>query len=326
MNDSMMWAMGYDTPGGPDVLHRKRVLKPVPLAGDILVRVHAAGVNPVDWRTRAGAPTPAAAAQQPEFHVLGWDVSGVVESVGGGVHLFQPGDEVFGLPWFPRPAGANSEYVAAPARQFARKPESLDHVHAAALPLAGLTAWQALTETVTIRPGQRVLVHAAGGGVGHLAVQIAKSLGAHVIGTASESKHEWLRSIGADELVDYRTVPFETAIDPVDIVVDLVGGFGGSDATIKSLDALKPGGVLARVAPGSPEGIVATATAKNIRVTPEILVEPDGYGLRQLAALVDRGQLTVAVEEVFPLDRLADAHRRGETERTSGKLVVRVVA
>jgi NADPH:quinone reductase-like Zn-dependent oxidoreductase len=316
-----MWAMGYDNPGDPDVLRRREVPKPEVLSSDILVKVHAAGVNPVDWRTRAGAPTPAAAAQRAGFKVLGWDVSGVVESVGSGVHLFQPGDEVFGLPWFPRPAGANAEYVAAPSRQFAHKPASLDHVHAAALPLAGLTAWQALTETVTIRHGQRVLVHAAGGGVGHLAVQIAKSFGAYVIGTASESKHEWLRSLGADELIDHRTVAFESATDPVDVVVDLVGGFG-SDVPTRSLDVLTSGGVLVRVAPGTPKGLVDRAAARKIRVTPEILVEPDGHGLKQLAALVDRGELRVQVEEVFPLSRLADAHRRGEKGETAGKLVV----
>jgi NADPH:quinone reductase-like Zn-dependent oxidoreductase len=320
-----MWAMGYDTPGGPEVLRRSEVPKPVPLSSDILVKVHATGVNPVDWRTRAGAPTPAAAAQSPGFKVLGWDVSGVIERVGSGVHLFEPGDEVFGLPWFPRPAGANSEYVSAPSRQFARKPVSLDHIHAAALPLAGLTAWQALTETITILPGQRVLVHAAGGGVGHLAVQIAKSFGAYVIGTASEPKHQWLRSLGVDELIDHRATQFETATAPVDVVVDLVGGFGGSNVPSRSLSVLKRGGVLVRVAPGTPKDLLETAAARGISVTPEILVEPDGYGLRKLSALVDSGALQVAVEEVFPLSRLADAHRRGESERTSGKLVVRVV-
>ena len=322
MSDTMMWAMGYDKPGAPEVLRRAQVLKPVPLSSDILVRVHAAGVNPVDWRTRAGARTPAAAAQPPGFQVLGWDVSGVVEQVGSGVHLFQPGDEVFGLPWFPRPAGANSEYVSAPSRQFARKPESLDHIHAAALPLAGLTAWQALTETVTILPGQRVLVHAAGGGVGHLAVQIAKSFGAYVIGTASAQKHDWLRSLGVDELIDHRTTRFETATAPVDVVVDLVGGLGGSDVPMRSLSALRSGGVLVRVAPGTPKDLLENAAARNIRVTPEILVEPDGQGLKRLSALVDSGALHVTVEDVFPVNRLADAHRRGEAGRTSGKLVV----
>ena len=316
-----MWAMGYNEPGEPDVLHRAEIPEPVLLSSDILVKVHASGLNPVDWRTRAGFPTPAAAAQAPGFKVLGWDVSGVVERVGSGVHLFQPGDEVFGLPWFPRPAGANAEYVAAPSRQFAMKPTSLDHVHAAALPLAGLTAWQALTETVTILSGQRVLVHSAGGGVGHFAVQIAKYFGAHVIGTASEPKHEWLRLLGADELIDYRKVSFESATDPVDVVVDLVGGFG-SDVPMRSLDVLRGGGVLVRVAPGTPRDLVERALEREIRVTPEILVEPDNYGLKQLAALVDRGALAVTVEEVFPPSRLSDAHRRGESGRTAGKLVM----
>lgn len=321
-----MRAMGYTQPGPPEVLHEVVVDRPSPLPTEILVRVHASGLNPIDWRTRAGAPTPAAMAQGGEsVHVLGWDVSGVVEEVGAGVYLFEPGDEVYGLPWFPRPAGGNAEFVCAPSRQFAEKPKGIDHVHAAAVPLAGLTAWQALTDAASIQPGQRVLVHAAGGGVGHLAVQIAKARGAFVIGTASESKHEWLRTLGVDELVDYRSTRFEDVVEPVDVVLDLVGGFGGSDIPERSISIIKPGGTFVRVAPGTPSSALRLAAEASIRVTPDILVEPDGQGLADLARLVDSGALKVRVEEEFPLLRLADAHRQGELERTSGKLVIRVI-
>ena len=147
--------------------------------------------------------------------LLGHEGAGVVEEVGFGVHTLQVGDEVHGMPWFPRQAGAYAEYVTAPSRHFVRKPASLNHDQAAGVPLAALTAWQSLVDLAGISAGQRVLVHAASGGVGHFAVQIAKHFGAHVVGTASASKHDWLRELGADELVDYRSTRFEDAVEPV---------------------------------------------------------------------------------------------------------------
>lgn len=319
-----MKAVGYSQPGPPDVLVEAQVPRPAPLPTEILVRVHASGLNPIDWRTRAGMPTPAKAAQTEGFHVLGWDVSGVVEEVGHGVHLFAPGDEVYGLPWFPRPAGANAEFVCAPSRHFAPKPRTIDHVHAAAVPLSGLTAWQALVEVADVQPGDRVLVHAAAGGVGHLAVQIAKARGAYVIGTASAAKHEWLRSLGVDELIDYGTTAFENSIDPVDVVVDLVGGLVSPDIGARSIGVINPRGMFLRVAPGTPPAVLELAAEREVRVSADLLVEPDGPGLRALAELIDDGALAVHVEQVYPLADLADAHRHGEKGRTSGKLVVTV--
>lgn len=321
VNTTTMFAMGYDTPGEPETLRRAKVPRPIPLPTEILVKVVASSINPVDWRTRAGSPTPAAKAQGDGFHILGWDVSGVVEEVGPGVHLFSLGDEVFGLPLFPRPAGADSDFVCAPSRHFVKKPVSLDHIHAAAPPLAGLTAWQALTETVSIQQGDRVLIHAAGGGVGHLAVQIAKHLGATVVGTASSPKHAWLQSLGADELIDYRDGPFEEGLQPVDIVLDLVGGFP-NDLAERSLTVLKPGGTLIRVAPGSSQGLHERAESRGLSVTPEILVEPDRSGLLALSALAEAGRLQVEVEKTYSLHELAKAHRHGETDHARGKLVI----
>src|SRR5690606_14074799 len=178
--------------GGTEVLRLVETERPEPYYGEVLVRVHAAGVNPVDPAARERGLY----IGQPPF-TLGWDVSGVVEAVGIGVTRFEVGDGRYGMPRFPHQAGTHAEYVTAPSRHFDHKPESLSHVEAAAMPLTGLTAWQALIEHAGLAAGQTVLVHAAAGGIGHLAVQIAKSVGARVIGTASAAKHEFVRGLGA---------------------------------------------------------------------------------------------------------------------------------
>ncbi|MFD4242469.1 NADP-dependent oxidoreductase [Streptomyces sp. NPDC058525] len=297
--------------GGPEVLTETELERPEPAMGEILVRVHAAGVNPVDWKTRAsGALIPWGPVPQ-----VGWDVSGTVEAVGPGVTVHHVGDEVYGMPRFPQQAGAYAEYVTAPARHFARKPASLDHVQAAALPLAALTAWQALVDTAGVSAGQRVLVHAAAGGVGHLAVQIAKALGAYVIGTASAGKHDVLRGLGADEVIDYRTTDFEDAVADVDVVIDAIGGDYGQ----RSLSVLKPGGHLVTL-PG-PDGI--PADTRGVRAA-WVLVEPDLKGLEEIAALVERGLLKPLVDTVLPLEQAAKAHEIGELGRTTGKIVLTV--
>ncbi|MGW5641026.1 NADP-dependent oxidoreductase, partial [Streptomyces sp. NPDC003832] len=229
-----MYAISQDTHGTPDVLTRVVLPRPTPAPGQVLVAVRAAGVNPTDWKHRA-----AGLFLDRLPLVLGWDVSGVVEAVGFGVTLFKPGDEVFGMLPYPHGVGSHAEYVTGPARAFAAKPAELDHVQAGALPLAALTAYQAIVDTAQVRPGQRVLVHAAAGGVGHLAVQIAKSRGAHVIGTASAPKHDFVRSLGADEVVDYRTTDFRDAVQDIDVVLDPLSG----ETRARSLDVLRPGGV-----------------------------------------------------------------------------------
>ncbi|MET9666466.1 NADP-dependent oxidoreductase [Streptomyces sp. NPDC006475] len=315
-----MRAITQDTFGGPDVLRLADVARPEPLPTEVLVRVHAAGVNPVDWKTREGGGM-AGVLGEPPF-ILGWDVSGVVEAVGFGVHTLEVGDEVYGMPWFPRQAGAYTEYVTAPARQFVRKPSTIGHDLAAAVPLAGLTAWQALVDAAGVEPGQRVLIHAAAGGVGHFAVQFAKHLGAYVIGTAREAKHEWLRSLGADELVDYTAVRFEDAVKDVDVVIDLIGD-GVEETSTRSLATLRPGGTLVAVPSGVSPELVAAAEARGLVAKP-YLVEPDGPSLARIAALIDEGTVRVEVEDVLPLAEAAEAHRRGEQGRTRGKLVLNV--
>ena len=315
-----MRAISQDTFGGPEVLRLVTVPRPEPLPTEVLVRVVAAGVNPVDYKTRAGGGM-AGVLGDPPF-VLGWDVSGVVEKVGFGVHTLNVGDEVYGMPWFPRPANAYAEYVTAPARQFARKPATISHDQAAAVPLAALTAWQTLVDAAHVEAGQRVLIHAAAGGVGHFAVQFAHHLGAHVIGTASYAKHDWLRKLGADELVDYSTARFEDAISDVDVVIDLVGD-DHDDTSTRSLDTLRPGGLLVAVPSGVSTELLDDAEAT--RPAGQRVPRRAGRAaLTQIAELVDAGAVAVEIEEVFPLERADDAHRRGESGRTRGKLVLHI--
>lgn len=322
MSADMMRAVVQDGFGGPEVLRVRQVPRPEPLPTEVLVRVHAAGVNPVDWKTRAGSGM-AGVLGQPPF-VLGWDVSGVVEAVGFGVTTLKAGDEVYGMPWFPRAAGGYAEYVTAPARQFARKPATVGHEEAAAVPLAALTAWQALVDTAELRAGQRVLIHAAAGGVGHFAVQFAEHLGAHVLATASGGRHAWLKELGADEVIDYTTVRFEDVARDVDVVIDLVGDIHDR-TSMRSLEVLRPDGLLVAIPAGVSPELADAARARGVRVTP-FLVEPDGAALTRIAELIDAAEVVVEVEDVFPLEQAALAHTRGENGRTRGKLVLRATA
>jgi NADPH:quinone reductase-like Zn-dependent oxidoreductase len=303
--------------GGPEVLTEIEIDRPTPGPTEILVRVHAAGVNPSDWKSRATGGF----RLWKETPILGYDVSGVVEAVGLGVTLYRPGDAVFGMPQFPQQAGGYAEYVTGPARHFARKPARLDHVEAAALPLAALTAWQALTETAELRAGQTVLIHAAAGGVGHLAVQIAKARGARVVGTARQAKHSLLRELGADQLVDYTTTDFTEVLHDVDVVLDCIGGEYGP----RSLRVLRPGGILVSLASPAEDHLVPQAEQLGLRAG-FTLVEPDYAGLLALTELVESGRLRPLVDRVLPLGRAAEAHRIGEAARTTGKLVLSVVA
>ncbi|WP_222936426.1 NADP-dependent oxidoreductase [Streptomonospora sp. PA3] len=312
MTAATMRAVSQDVHGGPEVLHEVELEVPEPGPSQVLVRVRAAGINPTDWKHRA---TGLFLGDPP--YVLGWDVSGVVEAVGIGVTIFEPGDEVFGMLPYPYGAGSFAEYVTAPARSFARKPRALTHVEAGAVPLAALTAWQALVDTARLRSGQRVLVHAAAGGVGHFAVQIAKARGAYVYGTASAGKHEFLRGIGVDEPIDYRETDFAEAVADADVVLDTIGG----DTALRSLRVLAAGGTLVTILPVPPEGLLEEARQRGVHAKP-MLVEADHAGMAAVAELAESGALRPHVSEVFPLKRIADAHRAGETGRTTGKLVV----
>src|SRR5262245_40369563 len=309
-----MRAIRQETLGGPEVLELVEVPIPSPTPTEVLVRNAAAGVNPVDWKVRARGGF----LGEPPFTV-GWDVAGVVEEVGVGVTRFSIGDRVFGMPRFPREAAAYAEYVTSPSRQLALVPEGLDDVEAGALPLAGLTAWQALVETAEVQPGQRILVLAAGGGVGHLAVQIAKARGAYVLGTARAEKHAFLAELGVDEAIDYTIENVAERAPAVDVVLDLVGGEAGLDA----LPALREGGIFIRVPSSSNLDELRERAGDRARVT-GILVEPDRAGLEALAELVTAGSLRPRVSKTFPLGEAARAHELCEDGHTQGKLVLTV--
>ena len=299
--------------GPADVLHVAQAERPTPGLGQVLVRVVAAGVNPVDIAIRAGR----ARLYGPPPFTLGAELSGVVEETGPGVGLFAPGDEVFGMPLFPALTGAYAEYAVSPSRQVVRKPAELDHREAAALPLVGLTAWQGLVEHAGLHSGQRVLIHAGGGGVGHVAIQVAKASGAHVITTASAGKHELVRSLGADDVIDYRTQRFEDVARDVDVVFDLIGG----DTVGRSLRTLRLGGVFLTAVDHGNREVAARVTAAGHRFV-GVSCEPDRLGLDSLVGLVRQGKLRVHVSSAIPLAEASRAHRLIEEGSTSGKVVL----
>ncbi|MFI9047406.1 NADP-dependent oxidoreductase [Streptomyces sp. NPDC053427] len=296
--------------GGPEVLEVTEIERPRPLGGEVLIRVHASAVNPVDAAVRSGALP---LLGEPPFGV-GWDVSGVVEEAGPGAR-FAVGDEVYGMPFFPRAATGYAEYVAAPSRQVARKPATLDHVHAAALPLAALTAWQGLVDAAGVKEGDRVLIHRAAGGVGHLAVQIAKIRGAHVTALASAARHEFVRGLGADEVIDYRTTDFTEAVRDADVVFD------STAQGARSLLSLRPGGVLVSILEHDDTELAATVAAAGRRFA-GVLVEPDYASLEAIAALVDAGRIRPHVDSTFPLAEVGKAHQRIESGQAQGKIVL----
>ena len=242
----------------------------------------------------------------------------MVEETSRSLTRFTVGDRVFGMPWFPRLARAYAEYATSPSRQLARTPDGLTDEQAGGLPLAGLTAWQALVDVAGVGEGDRVLIHAAAGGVGHLAVQIAKARGAYVLGTARADKHDYLRELGIDEPIDYTTTPWEQVFSDLDIVLDAVGT---EDYGMRSLETLREGGLLV-VLPGGVSDAVATAAREQSKGASGVQVEPDYVALESLAALADEGKLTVAIDEKFSLAQASEAHQRLEDGRAKGKIVL----
>ncbi len=301
--------------GGPEVLELAEVPKPSRNFTEVLVRVHAASINAVDVKMRSGAIP---LLGSPPF-VPGWDISGVVEEVDPGATRFKIGDEVFGMPLFPRAANAYAEFVATPSRHLWLKPARLTHAQAAALPMAGLTALQALRDIAQVQPGQRVLIHGAGGGVGHVAIQVAKALGAEVIAVASAAKYDFVCRLGADEVIDYQAVDFTTVLKNIDVAFDLVG----HDYAERSLSVLKPNGIVVTTEAFSTAHVVALAAAVGRRFS-SVAVEPDGAGLQQLATWVESGQLMPYISHELPLAEGARAHALIEQGSATGKIVLRI--
>ncbi len=308
-----MQAVRFHSYGAPNVLVMEEAPRPQAGAGEVLLRVHAAGVNPLDWKVRAGHVKEWLRHRLPL--IPGWDVSGVVEAVGPEVTAFKTGEAVYGMLDFNR-QGAYAEYVAARTGELARKPRSIDHIRAAAVPLAALTAWQALFEVAGLAPWHTVLIHAAAGGVGHFAVQLAKWKGAKVIGTASAGNAGFLRDLGADEVIDYRTTRFEEVVRNVDVVLDAMGG----DTQQRSWQVLKKGGILVATL-----GISSPAAAREHEVRGQgVSVHADSAQLTQIAALIDAGDLKPAVTTVLPLAEAARAHELSQAGHVRGKIVLQV--
>lgn len=314
----LMTAAVLERFGGPDELKLARVPRPVRINDELLVEIHAAGVNPLDAKTRAGRGVSAALDRLPA--VLGHDFSGVVVQSPYEAHPLQPGDAVYGFIPVPRYSGSYGQYASIPSLCVTPKPVGLSHVEAAAVPLAALTAWGVVATVAKAHERQRILIHAGAGGVGHFAVQFAAYFGAHVVATSSTRNLEWLRSLGARETIDYTTHRFEDEVDEVDVVIDLVGNVKDETGT-RSLRVLRKNGLIINVPSGSWPTLQEEAVAAGMRAT-SYKVAPDAATLAVVSRLLEQGSVRPHVDEIFPLADVAAAHTRIEDGHVRGKLVL----
>jgi len=298
--------------GGPEVLAQVEMQRPAPGANEVLIKVKAASVNPFDWKVRAGYMKDILPLTFPA--TLGFDVSGTVEEVGPGAARFKRGDEVY-VSLGVGAGGGYAEYVVAKETIVAEKPGTINHVQAASVPVAGLTAWQTLFEVAQLRAGQKVLIHAAAGGVGNFAVQFAKAKGAYVIGTASSKNQGFLGELGVDKAVDYQKTRFEGVVHDADVVLDTIGG----DTQERSFKALKKGGILVSIVqPPSQE----LATKYGVRAL-FYGGHPSSSNLAEIAKLIDSGKVETVVETVLPLAEARRAHELSESGHARGKIVLK---
>jgi len=306
--------------GGVEKLQITEIPKPDIINDEVLIEVHAISINPVDTRTRSGIAM-AAYLERYMPLVLGWDISGVVTEVGETVTQFKKGDAVFGMVNFLGHGKGYAEFVASPARHLALKPSNISFEEAAAATLAALTAWQLLKHYAQLKPGQKILILAASGGVGHYAVQIAKYLGAYVIGVSSEKNRDFVLSLGADRLIAYDKQNFEDIIaDEVDIVIDAFS----KESLVKSLKAVKKNGLILSLLPMIPEEIIGKAAEKGVDIHYQ-LVSSNGDDMQSIAELLEKGIIKSKVSEVFPFEKMADAHLKMETGKTTGKIIVKII-
>lgn len=299
--------------GNSEVLKYEDAPMPEVASTDVLVRVVAASVNPVDWKIREGYLKEMISYPMPL--TLGWDVSGVIEAVGADVTRFKVGDAVFSRPDIKR-NGTYADYVAIRAEEVALKPKTISHVAAASLPLAGITAWEVLITAGQLKAKQRVLIHAGSGGVGSLAIQLAKSRGAYVVATTSGRNSAFVKSLGADEVIDYKTQKFQAVVKDVDLVFDTLGG----EVQEVSWSTLKPGGILVSIVSPPPE---ERAKALGVR-SAFVFIQPSAAILAELAALVDAGSIRPIVGAEFALADIVKAHAYSQTGRAVGKIVLYV--
>jgi NADPH:quinone reductase-like Zn-dependent oxidoreductase len=312
-SSATMLAVRMHSYGGPEVLIYEEVPKPEPGAGEILIKVHAAGVNPVDWKVREGYFKKMVNYKLPL--IPGWDFSGAVVSLGPDAERFEEGDEVFGKADSSRD-GAYAEYLVMKESEVAFKPKSIDHIEAAAIPIGALTAWQALFDTARLTEGQSVLVHAAAGGVGHFAVQLAKWKGATIIGTASQRNLDFLRQLGVDKAIDYHKRQFEDVVRDVDVVLDTIGG----DIQKRSWKVLKKGGILISIVrPPSQQEADANGVYQAF-----IRAQSNAAQLAEIAELVDSGEMSPIVETVLPLSEARHAQELSQAGHIRGKIVLKI--
>lgn len=306
--------------GDVDVLTYEDVERPEAQAGEVQVRVRAAGINPVDYVSRK-VPVAFTTGATGLPYILGWDISGEVVALGAGVTQFALGDEVYGMPRFPNEAKAYSQYITSPVTDLALKPKKLSFEEAAGVPLAALTAWQALFDTAQVQAGQSILITGGSGGVGHFAVQLAKWRGAKVFTTTSTRNVEFVSKLGADEVIDYTKQHVVDVAKDVDVVLDTVGG----DALRQAFQAIKANGVVVSLPGHKGAREIGEELAPQYGVTFHlILVHPSGEQLATMAPLFDSGQLTTHLDAVFPLKEVGRAHTLSEGGRVRGKLVVTV--
>ncbi|MFM2353084.1 MAG: hypothetical protein RLZZ608_490 [Actinomycetota bacterium] len=315
-----MRAMVMTGVGGPEMLQAAAVPMPVRAGAEVLVRVHATSVNPIDVKTRAGRGSAAAIRHYPA--VLGYDIAGTVVESAYQSHAFAPGREVYGMTIVPRLDGGNAEFAVVPELFLAAKPPSLTMNEAAAVPLAALTAWGMVVDVARAHEGQRMLIHAGAGGVGHFAVQLARYFGASVTATCSTANVAFVRELGATRVIDYTTTRFEHEVHDHDVVIDLIGNVHDDTGT-RSLATLRPGGLLVNAPSGSWPTMLDDARAANVRAT-DYKVSPNGATLAVITRMIEAGDVRVHVDRVLPLDELAEAHRLVESGHTRGKVVVEV--
>ena len=302
--------------GGIEQLKINELPVPQIKDGEVLVQVKAISINPVDVKTRQGGGI-AGWLKDIDPIILGWDIAGIISASAS--PLFKEGDEVFGMVSFPGHGKAYAEYVAAPVTHLALKPANISFEEAAAATLVALTAWQAFNLHAQIKKGDKVLIHAASGGVGHFAVQLAKAAGAYVIGTSSAANKDFVMSLGADEHIDYKSVRFEEVLHDIDFVLDTNGG----DYVARSIPVLKNGGTVVNITGKIAEDDLQQAAAKNVSAL-SILVNSYAAGMREVAALLKSGSIKPHISQVFAFEDMGKAHLQLESHRTVGKLVITV--
>jgi NADPH:quinone reductase-like Zn-dependent oxidoreductase len=304
--------------GGTENLSVEELPVPITTEEEVLVKIKSISINPVDVKTRTGKGV-SAILKNDNPMILGWDLSGTIETAGAKVINFKKGDEVFAMVRFPQSGKVYAEYAAVPASQLALKPADITHEEAAAACLAALTAWQSLTINYELKSGERVLIHAASGGVGHYAVQMAKYLGAYVIGTSSAANKDFVLSLGADEHIDYKAKPFESVVKNIDFVLDMIGG----EYIDRSLKTIKKGGTIISIVSGLNDHVKERAEALGIQGF-STRVKPDGTNMQEIADLLERKILISHLQKIFPFDQMADAHLQIESGRTVGKVSLTV--